>query len=200
LRRRGGPDSCCGVWDAPGPHGHAPGPTTQGTRLPQRGKPAAARAQHRGLRKWRRAEGCASGWAGGSWRALPKDPSARRGSRGDAHAGTRARGEREQKEKGERKRSQHSRVMATAAAPTCLRCVPLVRADVAGPAPFARRHQVVFFLPPLHARAPAFIGQGETRGVRCHAPVPEGEERSSAGGALARGGASPERWVPACRN
>lgn len=73
---RGGPDSCYSVWEAPGPRGHALGPITQGTRLPQRGKPPAARAQHRGLGKWRRAEGCASGCAGGSWRALPQEPSA----------------------------------------------------------------------------------------------------------------------------
>lgn len=77
---------------------------------------------------------------------------------------------------------------------------PLVRADVAGPAPFARRHQVVFFLPPLHARAPALIGQRETRGVRCHAPVPEGEEPSFAGGAPGTGRGFPGALGPAWRN
>lgn len=77
---------------------------------------------------------------------------------------------------------------------------PLVRADVAGPAPLARRHQVVFFLPPLHARAPALIGQRETRGVRCHAPVPEGEGPSFAGGAPGTGRGVPGALGPACRN
>lgn len=77
---------------------------------------------------------------------------------------------------------------------------PLVLADVAGPAPSARRHQVVPFLPPLHARTPTLIGQKKTRGARCHAPAPEGEERSSVGGAPGAGRGFPGALGPARRN
>lgn len=77
---------------------------------------------------------------------------------------------------------------------------PLVLADVAGPAPSARRHQVVSFLPPLHARTPTLIGRSKTRGARCHAPAPEGEERSSVGGAPGAGRSFPGALGPAGRN
>lgn len=77
---------------------------------------------------------------------------------------------------------------------------PLVLADVAGPAPSARRHQVVSFLPPLHARTPTLIGQRKTRGARCHAPAPEGEERSSVGGVPGAGRGFPGVLGPAGRN
>ena len=43
---------------------------------------------------------------------------------------------------------------------------PLVQYDVAGPAPFSKRNEVVFSSPPLRAREPIPIGQEETRGVR----------------------------------
>lgn len=181
------------MWEAPGPQEHALGPTTQGTRLPSAesrrrpapntGVSASGGVQRAALPAEREAAGERS----------PKNlpPGKLRGRTRRRPGARRASPERKGREEKVPALTGHGDGSGSNLPP--LR--PLVRADVAGPAPFARRHQVVFFLPPLHAREPALIGQRETRGVQCHAPVPEGEERSFAGGAPGTGRGFPERWV-----
>lgn len=89
-----------------------------------------------GLRKWRRAEGLRFrlGREAAGERSLKTLPP---GEAEGAHRPALGRaGQRGRKEKGERKKgSRHSRVMATAAAPTCLRCVPSFGPTLQAPPP-----------------------------------------------------------------